>query len=88
MGGVLGANVMRDHNVVFDYDNHLVGFAEGICDYRADVLDAGPGEAVGVRFSLWLVGFGFLPSFFLVLLLQHSIHVANHACLCGLNQLW
>lgn len=43
MGGVLGANVMRDHNVVFDYDNHLVGFAEGMCDYRADALDATPG---------------------------------------------
>eukprot|EP00903_Cladosiphon_okamuranus_P013533 g12605.t1 len=36
MGGVLGANVMRDHNVVFDYENHVVGFAEGICDYRGD----------------------------------------------------
>lgn len=35
-GGVLGANVMRDHNIVFDYDNHLVGFADGACDYHAD----------------------------------------------------
>ena len=95
MGGVLGANVMRDHNVVFDYDNHLVGFAEGICDYRADVLDAGPGEAVGVRFSLarW---FGFLPSFFLCFCYStvftwqttrvcvgsiNSGDVAHHACL-------
>lgn len=43
MGGVLGANVMRDHNVVFDYDNHLVGFAEGICDYKAESLDSVPG---------------------------------------------
>lgn len=34
MGAVLGANVMRDHNIVFDYDNHRVGFAEGICDYK------------------------------------------------------
>lgn len=41
MGGVLGANVMRDHNVVFDYDNHLVGFAKGVCDYRAGA--SGPG---------------------------------------------
>ena len=39
MGGVLGANVMRDHNVVFDYDRHLVGFAEGVCDYNADALE-------------------------------------------------
>lgn len=34
-GGTLGANVMRDHNIVFDYDNHLVGFADGACDYHA-----------------------------------------------------
>lgn len=38
MGGVLGANVMRDHNVVFDYDRHLVGFADGVCEYNADAL--------------------------------------------------
>ncbi|CAN0466485.1 unnamed protein product [Laminaria digitata] len=41
MGGVLGANVMRDHNVVFDYDRHRVGFAEGVCDYNAS-LDTPP----------------------------------------------
>lgn len=34
--GELGANMMRDHNIVFDYDNHRVGFADGICDYHAD----------------------------------------------------
>lgn len=39
MGGVLGANVMRDHNVVFDYDNRRVGFAEGMCEYKAHELD-------------------------------------------------
>lgn len=43
MGAVLGANVMRDHNVVFDFENHRVGFAEGVCDYRADVDEAQPG---------------------------------------------
>lgn len=48
MGGVLGANVMRDHNVVFDYDNHLVGFAEGICDYRADATPEGNAAEVCV----------------------------------------
>lgn len=37
MGAVLGANVMRDHNVVFDFDNHRVGFAEGTCDYNDDL---------------------------------------------------
>ncbi|CAM9418888.1 unnamed protein product [Ectocarpus fasciculatus] len=44
MGGVLGANVMLDHNVVFDFDNHLVGFAEGVCDYRADNENSAPGD--------------------------------------------
>ena len=39
VGGVLGANVMRDHNVVFDHDRHLVGFAEGVCDYNAESLE-------------------------------------------------
>lgn len=37
MGAVLGANVMRDHNVVFDFDNHRVGFAEGSCDYNDEL---------------------------------------------------
>lgn len=44
MGAVLGANVMRDHNVVFDFDNHRVGFAEGICDYKADRKDDAEGN--------------------------------------------
>ncbi|CAN0236584.1 unnamed protein product [Ascophyllum nodosum] len=44
MGGVLGANVMRDHNVVFDHENHRIGFAEGICDYRPEVLDLDKGR--------------------------------------------
>lgn len=41
-GVTIGANVMRDHNIVFDYDNHLVGFADGACDYHAD--SKGPGH--------------------------------------------
>eukprot|EP00903_Cladosiphon_okamuranus_P014021 g13038.t1 len=57
-GGNLGANVFRDHNIVFDYDNHLVGIAEGACDYHAGykrpdtgspvakVRESGPGPAV------------------------------------------
>ncbi|CAM9343958.1 unnamed protein product, partial [Discosporangium mesarthrocarpum] len=32
-GGVLGANVMQDHNVVFDHTNGRVGFAQANCDY-------------------------------------------------------
>ncbi|CBN76990.1 aspartic protease PM5 [Ectocarpus siliculosus] len=51
MGGVLGANVMLDHNVVFDYENHLVGFAEGVCDYRADNQGSVPG-GVGAQEKL------------------------------------
>ncbi|CAN0101687.1 unnamed protein product [Pylaiella littoralis] len=49
MGGTLGANVMKDHNVVFDYDNHLVGFADGVCDFHADSKgpDAGSAGAKG-----------------------------------------
>lgn len=43
MGGMLGANVMRDHNIVFDYDNHLMGFADGACDYHA--ISKGPDGA-------------------------------------------
>lgn len=39
MGGVLGANVMRDHNVVFDHENHRIGFADGVCEYNAEALD-------------------------------------------------
>lgn len=52
MGGVLGANVMLDHNVVFDFDNHLVGFAEGVCDYRAD--NQGSARGVGAQVCLCL----------------------------------
>ena len=32
-GGVLGANLMRGHDVVFDVENGRVGFAESDCDY-------------------------------------------------------
>lgn len=45
MGGVLGANLLRDHNVVFDYDNHVVGFADGACDYHADSRGSDGGSA-------------------------------------------
>lgn len=45
MGGTLGANVMKDHNVVFDYDNHLVGFVDGVCDFHADSKGPDSGSA-------------------------------------------
>jgi Xylanase inhibitor N-terminal len=33
-GGVLGANSMQGHNVVFDWEYGRVGFAESACDYQ------------------------------------------------------
>ena len=33
-GGVLGANAMIGHNVLFDWENGRVGFAKSTCDYR------------------------------------------------------
>lgn len=33
-GGVLGANAMQGHNVVFDWEHGRVGFAESTCDYE------------------------------------------------------
>ena len=33
-GGVLGANAMQGHNVVFDWENGRVGFAESSCEYQ------------------------------------------------------
>lgn len=32
-GGVLGSNVMQGHNVLFDWENGRVGFAESTCTY-------------------------------------------------------
>jgi hypothetical protein len=32
-GGVLGANAMMNHDVLFDWENNRVGFAESTCDY-------------------------------------------------------
>ena len=33
-GGVLGKNIMRDHDVVFDVENGRVGLADSDCDYN------------------------------------------------------
>lgn len=35
-GGVLGANAIQGHNVVFDWENGRVGFAESTCDFEDD----------------------------------------------------
>lgn len=33
-GGVLGANAMQGHNVIFDWGNGRIGFAESSCEYK------------------------------------------------------
>lgn len=33
-GGVLGANSMRGHDILFDWENHRVGFSESDCAYE------------------------------------------------------
>jgi Xylanase inhibitor N-terminal len=40
-GGVLGSNAMQGHNVVFDWENGRIGFAESSCSYdKRDVPKA------------------------------------------------
>lgn len=36
-GGVLGANAMMGHDILFDWENGRVGFAESSCEYAADI---------------------------------------------------
>uniref|UniRef100_A0A7S3PYZ2 Peptidase A1 domain-containing protein n=1 Tax=Chaetoceros debilis TaxID=122233 RepID=A0A7S3PYZ2_9STRA len=44
-GNIIGENFMRGHNVFFDVDNWLVGFADSDCDYK--YLETGtPSEKV------------------------------------------
>ncbi len=33
-GGVIGSNAMQGHNVLFDWENKRVGFAESTCEYQ------------------------------------------------------
>lgn len=40
---------MLDHNIVFDYDNHLVGFADGACDNHADSTEEADGDSAGAK---------------------------------------
>jgi len=35
-GGVIGSNAMQGHNVLFDWENKRVGFAESSCEYEND----------------------------------------------------
>ena len=47
-GGVLGSNTMQGHNVVFDWENGRIGFAESSCTYdRKDT----PKDAEEGRYS-------------------------------------
>lgn len=39
-GGVLGANTMMSHDIVFDAENRRIGFAESDCNYDELVIDA------------------------------------------------
>lgn len=73
VGAVLGANVMQDHNIVFDYDNRRVGFAEGVCDYKPNSkTDAG--EEVCFRSMVYAVRFG---------MLRFRDVVFTSSCLCS-----
>jgi hypothetical protein len=47
-GGVLGSNTMQGHNVVFDWENGRIGFAESSCTY--DRKDS-PEEADDGRYT-------------------------------------
>jgi len=33
--GILGANIMQDHDVLFDGENARLGFATSSCKYKA-----------------------------------------------------
>jgi len=35
-GGVIGANAMQGHNVLFDWENKRIGFAESTCEYQEE----------------------------------------------------
>ncbi|KAL9186464.1 hypothetical protein ACHAXT_005702 [Thalassiosira profunda] len=37
-GGVIGANAMQGHNVLFDWEHKRVGFAESSCEYEQEQL--------------------------------------------------
>jgi len=51
-GGVIGANAMQGHNVLFDWENQRVGFAESSCEYQEEsktVTDEGNVMSVDCR---------------------------------------
>jgi Eukaryotic aspartyl protease len=46
-GGVLGANMMMGHDLLFDIENNRIGWAEADCDYTALIQQYGTGWADG-----------------------------------------
>jgi len=46
-GGVLGANAMMGHDILFDWENKRVGFAESQCDYSSvdEAIEVGVGNS-------------------------------------------
>lgn len=42
-GGVIGSNAMQGHNILFDWENKRVGFAESSCEYQKDAQAADNG---------------------------------------------
>eukprot|EP00588_Corethron_pennatum_P011356 CAMPEP_0194267118 /NCGR_PEP_ID=MMETSP0169-20130528/1762_1 /TAXON_ID=218684 /ORGANISM="Corethron pennatum, Strain L29A3" /LENGTH=1026 /DNA_ID=CAMNT_0039007927 /DNA_START=62 /DNA_END=3139 /DNA_ORIENTATION=- len=44
-GGVLGANAMMGHEILFDWEHKRVGFAESNCDYEEMLLESHEGGA-------------------------------------------
>jgi len=45
-GGVIGSNAMQGHNVLFDWENKRVGFAESSCEYQKDTMQSADNGAV------------------------------------------
>eukprot|EP00986_Skeletonema_menzelii_P007799 scaffold3105_cov213-Skeletonema_menzelii.AAC.1 len=45
-GGVIGANAMQGHNVLFDWENKRIGFAESSCEYQKDASQSADNGAV------------------------------------------
>lgn len=39
-GGVIGSNAMQGHNVLFDWENKRIGFAESSCEYQKDTAQS------------------------------------------------
>lgn len=45
-GGVIGSNAMQGHNVLFDWENKRIGFAESSCEYQKDASQSADSGAI------------------------------------------